>query len=1132
MKKIMRWKTLMHSSTQKLLRIMRISLVLFILSIFQTFALDSFSQQQSVSLNMRESSLEDVLQELEKQTDFNFIYSANSVDLNRTVSISVKDKNVENVLKELFKGTSVKYVFYDNQVILTKAGATSVAASSQKKTISGVVKDEAGESMPGVSVVVKGTTIGITTDLDGKYSISLPADADILVFSFVGMKEQEIEVSGKSEINVTMEVDAIGLQEVVAIGYGTKSRTKLTNSIASVTTEDMQEIPASSPAELLAGRLAGVTVSRSTGTPGISSNIVIRAVGTYQGSTAPAYVIDGVVRDKSSFDLLDANEIESVSILKDAAAAAIYGNRAANGVLLVTTKKGKKGKPVVSFNSTFTTQRPTKIPEMMKGVDIALKAREYNWDGYGALDDAAIEHLKTVNDGYGYDYLNEFYVDPSNQRHAVNVSGGSDRVRYFAGGSFFKEDGFLKPVTYNKYNARASVEIDINDNLTVSANISNVNDKRKKFNFQYGDSDDLKDLWHKMQTWEYFLPVVMDGKYINAGWLGNVGGLIYDSGYWQGRTQAHNAVLSIDYKIPQIKGLSIKGTYSYQNKSFVAQRYFKKHTVYNVAGVIGGNNYSEAYLDGTTSESPSPSREYLSKQHTMDRTYQLSGQVGYTRSFGDHNIDAVFVYEQSEGASEYFYGQRYDFDLLDRDQWSFASSAAEDSRAGGSESETGRNSYVGRINYDYQDKYLLSGSLRVDGSILFPKDGRYGYFPSVSAGWVISKEGFFDVDQINYLKLRASYGEVGSDNTSAFRYQEKYQGSGGYHFGETPTAVKGITYGGIVNPNVTWETAKSMNFGVDFTVGRNLTGAIDIWSKKTEDILVRDVATLPSTVGGNLPDENIGEVKSHGYEVELTYQNRWGDFNYSVGGTFGYAVNEYVKIPQSENAADYAIRKGRSLSHGVGLIADGIYREQSEIDALPKDFTIFGNTPRLGDIKYVDRSGPDGTPDGLISHWDQDVIVKYQVPPYTYGIHLKGDYKGINVDVLFDGAFGHKKFLGNAAFQHPYAWTRIYKYWEDAWSKDNPNGSLPSSDWRRGQNYRMSTHYLVNAGFLRLRNVKIGYALPKSIMSKLNIGKIEFFVSGTNLMQFSKYKGIDVELPRASNYPNMKNYTAGINVQF
>lgn len=1113
---------------KKLLSVVRLTLFFLLVSHLNVSA-SAYSSTARINLKISNKKLVDVLQNIEEQSEFRFAYSSELKGLNKRVSLNVTNQDIKSVMASLFDGSAISYEISDRHIILTARKANE--GSQQERVVTGTVTYTNDDPIPGVSIVIKGTVLGTITDIDGNYSFVVPADGKVLIFSFVGMKSQEVAISGNKSIDIVMVEDALGLEEVMVVGYGVQKKATLTGAVTNLKVDDLSEVSTSNMSSLLSGRMSGVSVSNNMGTPGVASSIKIRENASWN-SNPPLYVIDGIVRDKSDFDKLDISEIAEVSILKDGASAAVYGSRAAGGVVMVQTKQGKIGKPTIEYNMSYSIEDPTKLPEMMSGVDIARMGNSYldpgNW-AYWQEDELA--WLSTINDGYGYDYLDEVYKNPTSSRHALNVSGGTEKVQYFIGGSAFDQTGFLDNLGYKKYNIRGNITAQVTDNLKATLQLSNINSKRNKFYWPYDyGNDEMPDLWKKLQTWQYYEAVSLDGYAPNTGWLGNIGEFISgNSGYWEIREQVQNAVASLEYKVPFVKGLSVKGTYSYSSFNKQEKKFAKKHKLYNI-----DRESTHSFPDHINSEddfvwSNGPGREFLQRNDNTNRSYQMNAQVNYARSFGDHNLNILAVYEQSESTNTNIGGTRYDFPIIVKDQFFATSDNAEDSRFGGGESELSRTSYIGRINYDYQSKYLISVSCRYDGSMIFGPGKRWGTFPAVSAGWRISEEDFFNSELIDNLKLRASVGILGNDNIGRWQWQERYVPSSGYYFGENPSSVKGITYGGIVNPNLTWEKSLNYNYGVDLAFANKINITAEYWTKKQTDILGPRNASVPSSFGGNMPAENYGEVHASGFELELTYNDKIaGEVDYFVRGIFGYATNKVIKRDYAENARDIDIPIGRPLGYIKGVEADDILRTQSDLDALPEEWTIWGRTPQLGDLNYKDLSGADGSPDGKIDDYDKTILHRNGSAPYSFGLNMGLEWKGFSIDALFQGKAGGKKYY---SFQPPYPWTRTYKYYEDYWSPDNVNASMPHPDYNVWQNRAGSTFNLQSNSFVRLKYLNVGYSLPKSITSKMGVQSLKFFFSGNNLFYVSKFKHYDPEVNHSGVYPNMKTFTFGLNLK-
>ncbi|MEN7547991.1 TonB-dependent receptor [Rapidithrix thailandica] len=1013
---------------------------------------------------------------------------------------------------------------------------TAVAASPYAEDnilISGKVVDPDGEPLPGVSILVQGTATGTTSDINGEYKLTV-AGGSTLVFSYVGYISQTIEVGNQSVLNITLEPDLTQLDEVVVVGYGEQSRATITGAVSRMDSKDIKKIPASNLSSLMAGRIAGVYVDNWTGTPGTSSNIRVRAKDSFNDNP-PLFVIDGIVREKRAFDALDPSEIKEISVLKDAASAAVYGVKASGGVILVTTERGQSGKAQINYTATFSSEKPTQLPDMMSAVDIARLANSYlpeTDNNYWTEEEIA--HIKTVNNGYGYDNLNEVYKTPTSKRHALSIKGGSDKIQYYLGGSLYGQTGFLDPLTYNKNTLRGNIRAQLTEDLSVSLNMSNINTKRNKYYWTYDwDGDDLSDLWKKLQTWQPYIPFFSEeGKPLDLGWLGNVAELINNSGYRRYKEQIQSNIITLEYKVPFVKGLRLKGSYAFEKYNRQQKLFAKKHLLY-ISEPNQGKIYSRKLTGGTTM-SGHPSTEFLYTQNISNSSYQLNLQADYERSFGKHNLAATFVYEQREWENGDTYGNRDRFPILVRDQYFATSGDRTDSYVGGSESEGGQLAYVGRVNYDYAKKYLLSASFRYDGNYLFAPGHQYGFFPAVSAGWRISEEPFFNLGFLEELKVRASMGTLGNDRINgdqiaAFLWQETYRPDDGFYFGENPKETKGVWYGGNKNRSVTWEKSRTWNAGLDVEFSNGISFTTEYWFKRTFDILRGRQVTVPTTFGANLPPENYGIVNSNGFEFELAYERTTASgLNYYVSGNFAFGKNKVVEIDVKENAQDWENPVGKPLGRITGWEYDGIIRTQADLDALPDDWRIFGHTPQLGMANYKDLSGPDGKPDGKIDGYDQTILHNYSSAPVSYGLTLGSFWKGFSIELFFQGMAGHQKQI---VAQDPYPHTRIYSIWEDYWSADNPNASMPSPNiaWTGTYN-RTSGLWLRNASFVRLKNINVSYSLPKKLTGKAGLQDIQLFFNATNLFHLSKFKTYDPEVKHAGVYPNMKNFSGGISV--
>lgn len=852
--------------------------------------------------------------------------------------------------------------------------------------ISGTVKDEAGNPLPAASVKVKNSNAGTTTNAAGAYSLTLPGEGNgVLEISSVGFVSKEVPVQGRSVVDIVLvaDVQAQVLEETVVVGYQRIKTKYITGSVATVSANELSVTPTTQLSNALAGRLPGVYVSQSSGAPGTSSNVRVGAPTSWNTSP-PIYVIDGVVLDKRAFDQLSMNEISDINVLKDAAAASIYGSRSSNGVILVTTKSGVAGKPVVQINSSYSFEKPTFDDEVLSDHESHILNNVY-WQKQTGTNWFGEDEIKMFEEkGYSTNYLDYLYRNPTSKSTALSVSGGNKIIQFYLGGSFDKNTGFLDNMDFSKYNIRAKVTASLTKNLEIGLNLSTDGNHRHQFN---ASTTDVRDWYGRLKYLFYYIPITIDGNLVSTRWLHNLPGLVNGGGgYMSDKNQGMNALFHMKYDVPFIKGLSLTGKYSRNTTDNFVKVFFKKQVEYNYGRTGSTGKVVTNELLGKV-KSPWPSRESLSNALTKNSSYQFNGQLSYVKEFGEHSIDAVALYEQYDMGSNNFWLARYDFPLIVKDQFFATSDNAVNSIGTGSENYVGRESFVGSVNYRFKDRYLLSSSLRGDGSMLFAPGKRWGYFPSVAAGWLVSEESFFRdaLPAIRYFKIRVSLGYTGNDAIGGWQWQEAYYGSGQYFLGSSNQNI--IRYGGIINKDLTWEKSRSVNYGIDMLTTSNVGLQLNYWKRHTNDILGARIITLPTTFGGTLPAENYGKVNSQGFEVAATYDNNWGNFKYGIRANFSYATNKVIKADFAPNGLEVDNPNGKTLGYIATYKSTGIIRTQKELDALPAGYTILGRVPVLGSLNYEDISGLDGTPDGRIDTYDRQVISKYGAGniPYSAG---------------------------------------------------------------------------------------------------------------------------------------------------
>ncbi|SEJ85305.1 TonB-linked outer membrane protein, SusC/RagA family [Dyadobacter sp. SG02] len=1033
------------------------------------------------------------------------------------------------------------------QFSFTASSEGQTAGMAAEIVLNGKVSDDKGAGLPGVSVVVKGTQRGTITDERGEFSVEVADKDAILVFSFVGFLSQELTVGNKTRIEVMLASDVKSLEELVVTGYSSQKKSLMTGSVASVNvTEEMQNMPTTSAGNLLAGRLAGVNIKTPNGIPGTNPEISIRT-GSSLNAQPVTYVIDGVIRGSGDFNNLSPNEIETITVLKDAASAAVYGSRSAGGVILITTRRGKAGKP--SFNYSFNTGFDTRTKNV--ALTSAVQAGELYNRINGAADPAGwawsqeeLDHYKSINNGWGYDQLESVWRNPSTSQHNLSVSGGSEKVRYFAGASYVKQNGFLKPLTYDKYNIRLNATIDATKDLQFFVGMGLSNNLQGNVTWEGPQS-----LYRKLLVWQPDQPVYTDsGKLLDYGWIANVGGTVAgDGGYDKVNFLKPQIVLNATYQIPVIKGLSAKAAYS-KNYAYNRQKIFQKSYLMHVMKRDGANKHivhtDDASIIGTKASTNIP-KDYLRTNVDWGQDYQLDLQLNYENTFNNiHHVQGLLVYEKAESSGSGIFAGRETFPVYTTDQWWAASGTRADDYAGGNtDFVSGRASYIGQFNYDYDGKYLATFSFRQDGSMNFAPDKRWGFFPAGAVGWVISKESFFKTRAIDNLKLRLSAGLTGNDAVgglngsavlSGWQWQESYKQGTSAYFGTDGKQATGITYGSVVNPNLTWEKALTYNAGADITFLKNWTATLEYWNRKSYDILGMRTQSVPPTFSLTLPPENYGVIKAKGFDVSIGYEGKKNAFTYFGGLTASYGWNKVVTQDYAQNAQQIDIPTGRSLTVIKGLQFDKIIRTQSELDQFNSEhpgYKYNGFAPELGMMTYKDLSGPQGTPDGIIDTYDR-VVIKANNFPIVYGLNLGGSWKGFSVDLLFNGNLKQKKSYQDLA--GGVEWNRMYSGWYDnSWTPGTPDAALPkrvSANQSNTYNTESSFWYQ-NAGFARLKYLNVSYTVPTRLYNKA-LESVKVYFSGTNLFNLTGFSYYDPEIGDGTAYPVMRSFNFGINVTF
>ena len=1012
---------------------------------------------------------------------------------------------------------------------------------SQKRLVTGVVLDSQGEPVVGANVFEKGEkTNGTITDIDGKFSLNV-SDNATLVISFVGFKNQEIAVKGRDKIDIRLADDSELLDEVVVVGYMTQKKGLVTGAVSSMKMDEkLNTLPTTSAGNILVGKLAGVSVSTPNGLPGAAPSISIRTGSSWNDQNV-TYVIDGVVRGGGDFNNLSPNEIEDITVLKDAASAAIYGSRSAGGVIIVTTKKGTRGKPVFNYSYGYSIDTRTKNSDLTSGVEAAELYGRINGEADPAgwaWSQEEIDHIRTINNGWGYDQLDAVWRNPVTQTHNFSVNGGSEKVRYFGAASYVKQEGFLKPYTYDKYNIRMNVTADITKDLEVFAGLAVYNTFQGNAVFENAEAN-----YGKLRVWQPDQPVYTDsGKHIDFGWIANNGASVDGKGgYNKSQMLKPQAVISVTYKAPFLKGLSAKISYSRSWVHDLNKIYYTNYDLYQVKK-SGTHNHIFSTKDEDiigTRKTTWVGKDYIQRKSSWSGDKQFNVQLSYENVFNNlHRVSGTLVTEWYEGDGASVHGGRETFPVYMTDQFWAASSARADTWGGGdTDWQSGRFSYIGQFSYSYADKYLLSFSFREDGSMNFAPSQRWGFFPAGSLGWVISEESFFNKSAIQFLKLRASVGLTGNDSVGGWQWQESYKSGSSAYFGSSPSKSVGITYGSVVNPNLTWEKALSYNVGADVNFLNHWTVSADYWYRNSYDILGSRQNTLPNSFSLTMPAENYGEIHAQGFDLQLGYHGNNKDFSYYGNLTMSYGWNKTIKQDYAENARWIDIPVGKSRSYITGWEFDKIIRTQEELDAFKAEHPNYQHndlSPELGMMVFKDLSGPDGKPDGIINDWDK-VILKNSNNPVIYGLNLGGSWKGLNVDMMFSGQLGVDKWATDLA--GGVEWNRMWKKWyNDSWTPENQNATLPKRiSSNNAKTYETaSSYWLKDASFMRLKYLTVSYDLPKNQFYNKLFDNVRFFVTGTNLFVLSSFNKnyYDPEIGNGNAFPILRSVNLGVDVKF
>lgn len=995
-------------------------------------------------------------------------------------------------------------------LIVAIAGGVFSSLYAQSFTVTGTIVDMNDETMPGVNIVETGTTNGAISDVNGNFRITVSSPKSILVFSFIGYENQEITIGKQRKLNVKMLESGVSLEEVVVVGYGSQKKASVVGAISTADAKELQSTGTTNLTQAIGGRIAGVISRSPGGRPGDDdASVYIRGVASYNsGTSSPLVLVDGVERDYSQ---IDPEDIESFSVLKDASATAVFGVRGANGVILITTKRGETSKPVVDLRASFTMNTPINLPEKLGSYDFARLKNEALMNvgevpEYSAHD---LDMYCTGTSPYTHpdnDYIGDLLKNISTkQQYNLTVRGGTPFVRYYVSANYVDEQGIYKTFENNDYNSnvyfkrygmRTNLDFNVTKTTVFGVDLSGRLEERH-------DNDAEKGLYESMVRLppNYLNYVNPDGTYGGKLNVVNPYAALSRYGYNHSKRNVFEAVIKLKQDLDFVtKGLSARAMFGFVSTMASRRDLTERPELWE---------YTKDGQYVIVSEETPIKIETSAGPHRRNITTEFA--VNYDRKFGSHAITGLLAFNQLS---------QYNNAAL----------------------PTGYINYVGRITYGYKNKYLAEFNAGYNGSVQFAEGKRYGFFPAFSLGWVVSEERFWNKDSkiFNYMKIRGAYGEVGNDKIGSdkYYYLQTYPmlTSNRPSFGIENNPENRIYEGKEGNVDVTWERARKLNVGIDMRLfNSKLAVTIDAFTEKRVNILDydRSISTIYGMLGATdstkgFPPQNLGEVRNSGFEFDASFNDKIGKVSYYVKGNVSFARNKVLKKGEEPQTYSWTSGIGRKVNQRFGMIVDGFYNTQEEIDALPSSFS---SNLKLGDLKYRDING-----DGMIDSYDVAPIGKTRLPEIMYGLTLGGNWKGIDWQLFFQGAAITDLYVNGYGYWEFTNTGSVMKHHLGRWTPENKeHATYPSlSPTTSKQNHRLSTFWLKNGNYLRLKNVQIGYTLPSVWTKKAKITSARIYISGTNLLTFAGFKEYDPESNDGGNtsYPQMRNYSVGLNLKF
>jgi len=1076
-------------------------------------AINTFAQ---VTVKAKNVPIRQILKTIEKNSEYKFFYNDDFAALDKVASLNVNNVSIDNALTTLFSSSGISWEKKDkNQIILVPAKMpdTKVQPSDgQTHKISGTVTDAStGETLLGVSVVVEGTKTGVISDLNGKFTIEVPTSSAELVFSYIGYISKKVTVGKQSVIKIALDQDSKKLDEVVVVGYGTQKKVNLSGAVGNVQMSDMETRPLTNASLALQGTVSGVYALQSSGKPGDDNAVIaIRGVGTF-GNNTPLVIIDGFPGNMSD---VNANDIKSISVLKDAASSSIYGNRAANGVILITTKKGAAGKMTVSYNGYFGVQNATRLPNVLNSVDYATLKNEAaaNSGRVASYTDADIQKFAAHNDPMypDIDYFKVYYGQAKTQNHRFSVTGGNENVQYAFMLGHLNQDGILVATSYKKTDFRSNIDAFFlkDKKLRISTKIAG----------NLGVKNEPTSVWNA--TWYATLAPVYPlknaaGQYMSVNGELNPYAEIEAGSTTKTKRYDFSGQVEAEYKI--FKDLSAQVTYGYNAIASNKNAFNANVVLQNKAG-------------GTKTE-----QSDLNVTNETDVQTMLTSLLKYNKTYGEHELNLLAGYSEEEFTYDWQSGYRKNFVNNTQRILSLGDAATQTNNAGNY--DLGLRSYFGRINYGFQGKYLLEANIRRDGSSRFAPGHQWGTFPSFSGGWIISKEGFMkNANWLDLLKLRASWGQLGNENIGNY-YNGSDILSSGQNYSLGGTLYSGVAISNMTNKQLTWETAQQLNFGVDMNLKYGFELTADYFDKRTKNLL--KLQPIPATMALGYPYANAGEVQNKGIEASLTYRKSFSN-GFKLRSTLNLAhiVNKITRLDvNQEFTSPKAIVIGSAINSFYGYQMDGIYQisdftyANGKYTLKPGVVSVTNYNAQPGDIKFKDLNG-----DGVVDMNNDRKVIGKQFPDLSYSMNINLEWKGFDFSMFFQGVQGIQGYFYYEIATPFSGVANLGSWWKDRWTPTNPSNTMPRvtlDEYRTNVN---SSFYMEDASYLRLKNIELGYTISPKILSKVGIGSVRIYGNIQNAFTITKFKGFDPEQTtdqtRAEAFPQVRVMTLGLNVNF